>query len=269
MKIEGPEDLVEHGIGYMTLVGERPSSAKNLGDMTERLTAKKRKSLGFDDREATKILENVAFDLNVAAKLRASFVTERAIYISLLEQISGDNGLRERNQFVQRHLTSIVPFANELSFANLMKLRSSEGDAFENFRQSLNQSILEYRKQGRNFTEKDAIELHADVIAPKLAKLNTRVNAARRKINRAGISKIIGWAGAIGFGTYFGLIPHELVAAARLPALQKRLPTFSKFMPHTMPPTVPSGKRACIFCGGYAIFPFHNNGRQRICDLCV
>src|SRR5207247_3073048 len=130
---------------------------------SHRLNPSERTKWGFDAHQTDEILESIAFDLNVAAQLKASFVTDRRIHIDLLERISGDDQLRRRNEILEKHLTTIVPFVNELSPTELLKLRYVEGDAFDSYCKLLNTSFYSYFIHTDEFIEHNAIA-HVDEI---------------------------------------------------------------------------------------------------------
>ncbi len=218
-EISGPDELIEHGGACLALYDPRlmPAAAELLAASTLShvpVSGAGRKKLQMDAFLADEVLESIAFELNIAARLKATFVTDRSIHIQLLERISGDRELLRRNHILQRHLTSIVPFVNDVALDDLLRLRRNEADAFEAFRSSLNASVETYLRHRGKFSEEDAISLHADVIAPQLARLNQKVSVARRKITKAGTTKAAAWTGAIAFGWYSGFVPSELVAAA-------------------------------------------------------
>jgi len=221
----GPSDILEHGTHYMLLDGEPKLDYRKIADALEEenvvLSQADRKRLGLNTRLAGSILESIGFELQMAKLLKVPFVTEREIHLELLQRISGDRKLERRNQIIEKHLTCIVPFLDNVALPDILKLRANEGDAFQRFRKALDVSIDQYSSNGDKFTERDAAQLYSDVLAPELSKLNQQVSAAQKRLRKTAITKASAWAGVIGFGSYMGLVPSDLIAAAQALGLTK------------------------------------------------
>ena len=94
--------------------------------------------------------------------------------------------------------------------------------------ESLNKAIDDYKTVGQDFNERDAKAIYSDIIAPKLAGLDRTVKAARRTLIKDTIRETGAWVGAISFGIYLGIIPAQLIEAAKLLGMTKLLAEFLK-----------------------------------------
>jgi hypothetical protein len=218
--VKAPEMLLEHG-GAKLITLEIPYSEK-IPHVLDQLQAGKKvsltpndiKKIKLDKELASYVHTNLVFELASTQSINTNFLTERDLDIQAIRNILGDPATEKRNQLVQKYLTCLVPFAEDVHPEDLLKIRNGENDAFIVFRQGLNQVIDEYRKQKTGFTENDAREIYGDIIEPKLAQLNSRVSTARKSFIKNTASKIAGWAGAISFGWYSGLLPSDLATVA-------------------------------------------------------
>ena len=89
--------------------------------------------------------------------------------------------------------------------------------------EALNKAIDDVRAQRSNFSERDARLIYTDVVAPELARLDRAVKTARRETLKDVGRSIAGWSAAISFGMYTGLLPEQLLLAAKALGLTKVL----------------------------------------------
>ena len=170
---------------------------------------------------ANKVVDSASYGILTANLLKASFLTDNVLDISFLQSITKDkkgkgNPFEERNRTAFNHLTSIVPFAADVSISNLIKIRKREEEAFIKYRRALNEAIDTYKSNSSSFSEKDARALYSDVIAPGLVDLNQSVQVAKRDLVKKAYRSIIAVVGAISFGIYTGFIPTELAEMAKI-----------------------------------------------------
>jgi len=227
VRVSASETLIEHG--STSYISNTVPYLENVPHILNELEAGKKvtltsndiKRINLDKELASHVHNNLVFELASTQTINTRFLTDRDLDIDSIKNILGDPTIDERNQLVQKYFNFLVPFVEDADPAELLKLRQSEGDAFIVFRKGLNQIIDEYKNQKDGFTENDAREIYGDIIEPKLAQLNDKVVIARKKLLKDTASKIVGWAGAISFGWYAGLLPTELATAATTLGLVK------------------------------------------------
>jgi hypothetical protein len=184
-------------------------------------TAKKKVKLHVD--LANRVMGSVLFEMAAAQSLRTSYLNDADLHVNVLAAISGDVDLARRNQLVQRHLTSLVPFLANVPPSAIMKVREQDDGAFASFRQALNRAVDDVRSQKSDFTESDARAIYSDVIQPELVRIDRAIGNARRSLRRDLGRSVLGWTGAIAFGMYTGLLPDQLAVAAQALGLAKVL----------------------------------------------
>jgi hypothetical protein len=172
---------------------------------------------------ASDIFSSVVFEMTVSQILHTSYLSEAALPIQILSAVSGDRDLARRNSILHKYLTSMVPFLGDASPAAIVRLRQREEESFLTYRQALNKAIDDVRAQRANLKESDARAIYSDVVAPGLARLDRAVRAAKRDLLKELGRSVIVWAGAITFGIYTGLLPAELLGAAKALGLTKIL----------------------------------------------
>ena len=223
LSVTGPELLLEHG-GILFAMEKLPKGLANkrqimaavgAGGIAKLSRAVRERTLKLPDMLTDRIMQNVFFEIACAQCLGTSFVTERELHIDLLNKLSADTRLANRNQLVQRHLTALVPFLGSARVEDLLKLRQREPEAFVVFRSALTRAIEEYRSsRGGRFGKADAKQLYGDVIAPSVAKLDQAFKGSIRNVLKGSAAKVVAWAGAITFGIYAGFLPGELAQVA-------------------------------------------------------
>jgi len=230
VRLKGPEDLLEHGGGGI-IFDQIPDGLRSDPRLVARihhggpikLTRSQRLALGTHKREAEKIRQNLVFELSVCQCLGTSLLTSNQLDVDLLTAISQDAVIAKRNALIQRHLTAIVPFLEELDVRDLLELRTKEADSFILFRGALSKAISDTSANGADFTEERARQIYGDVLAPQLAGLDLKMAGARRAFRKTTGRRIVGWVGAISFGAFTGILPAGLVAAAQALGLTKVL----------------------------------------------
>jgi hypothetical protein len=225
-----PGELFEHGGIYITYdtppkpLDQMPRILlRALDGETIPLSKEVRWKVNIHEDLASKIFQSVIFEMAVSQVLRTSYLSETELPILILSAISGDRDLARRNSLVQKYLTSMVPFIGELSPTAVVRLRQREQESFLTYRQALNRAIDNVRTQRASFKESDARSIFSDVVAPELARLDRAVRSAKRDLLK-DLGRSVGvWAGAITFGIYTGLLPAELLGAAKELGLTKIL----------------------------------------------
>ncbi len=161
------------------------------------------------------VATNAMNGLATSKCLNTAFLTESDIHISFLNSLHELPIVQKQNAISAKHLTSIVPFVEDVKLTDIIKLRNREEDAFINYRRALSSAIAEFVKPGEQFTKKEARALHADIIAPSLASLNIKVKQAKRDLVRKPLRSLAGVVGSISFGMLTGLISPDIPAIAK------------------------------------------------------
>lgn len=221
--IGGPERLLEHGAKVQTL-REIPEAIQEESAILDRvvngstvdLPTTLVRELGLHEAYARQLIAELGLEMYCSEMLGSSFLTERRLHLDILNGMTRSTTLRRRNRIALEHLTSIVPFVDELSPAELLHIRETENDAFIQFRQALNEAIDEYSSDTREFTDEDARQLYGDVLHPRLAELRERIVTARNSMLQSSARKAVAWLGGISFGLYAGALPPAIAGGAAI-----------------------------------------------------
>ena len=187
VRFQGSEELIEHG-SMLSVFRDIPDAIKNMPKIHARILSGETVPLSTYAKKKLKlhlllvdtVFEAIAFHLTSSQCLGTSLLTERTLEVETINSFSENTRLESRNRIAQEHLTTIVPFANDVNVGDLVKLRHREEESFILFRKALNTAIDEYKKQKGNFTKQDAKSLYSDVIAPQLATLDIKMKAAKK-----------------------------------------------------------------------------------------
>jgi hypothetical protein len=230
IRCEAPEELLEHG-GAIISYKDPPEPLRGMPRILQRalegelvrLSLDVRRKLRRHEAAASEVFGSIVFEMAVSQVLGTAYLSDTKLPIEVLSAISGDADLARRNSIVQKHLTSLVPFLGEVPAASVLKLRQREEESFLTYRQALNKAIDDVRAQRSDLSERDARLIYADVVAPELARMDRAVKTARRDILKDVGRSIAGWSAAISFGMYTGLLPEQLLLAAKALGLTKVL----------------------------------------------
>lgn len=180
-----------------------------------------RRRLKIHDELAEIVTNRIAYEIAKAQSLNTTLLTSKSFFSSFLNAISNNPDIEQRNLIAMQHLSSIVPFAEDIEIKELVKLRERESLSFINYRKALNDAIDELRSSKTVFTEREARVLYSDVIAPNLASLERSVNDAKRHLRVQPIRSTIALVGVVAFGLYTGFIPTEMIEITKLLGLGK------------------------------------------------
>ncbi len=121
-----------------------------------------------------------------------------------------------------------MPFANNMSAVDVLKLREAEQEAFIRFRHALNKALNESLTSNPEFGANEARQVYQDIIRPELSNLKSKMKQGYKSLFRDAVFEVGAWSAAIGIGLYSGIVPEALAPAAKAIGLTKVLAEFGK-----------------------------------------
>jgi hypothetical protein len=223
----GPEQYFEHG-GQGKLYYDLPTPISSMPTILKKLNKGEEVPLSYNVFKRLKIhkafardvVRNIGYDLATAQLMNTSFLTHKLLHISFLQSISDNPDIERRNTIALKHLTSFVPFVEDVNISNLIELRKREQEAFILYRQALGKAIDEFKSNKESFKTRDAQALYSDVIAPRLTTLEQRIQYAKRDLVVQPARSIAAFVGVISFGVYAGFIPTDIEKLAAFVGLK-------------------------------------------------
>lgn len=229
MKMEGPDDLLDHG--YMAHVSPDPFPCITHDKKIRKKVEKGKKvkvpkswieKMELDIILADDVFQNAEFSLRSSEAMGSHFVTDRQLEISTINDLTNNIQFQKRNSIIQQHLNAIVPFLNHLTPEKILKIRKNEEEAFVRFRQSLNQTIKECDRLNLDeFTKQDAINIYQEILRPEIERLNQVTKSAHKSVLKGTTYTAAGYVAAIAFGYFTGLMPDDLLLAAKALGITK------------------------------------------------
>ena len=175
--------------------------------------------IAFHKELSRDLVYKLVRQISISEMLGTSYLTHRSFDARLLNHITNNNTQLNNNLLSAKHFQTIVPFATDVSIKNLLKLRERENESFIEFRKAINQAILSCTTSELN--EREAKKIYSDIIAPKLAKLDKKVNEAKRDITKSLFSSLVAGIGIIAFGQYSGFLTNDLIKIAEFLGISK------------------------------------------------
>jgi hypothetical protein len=213
-----PEELYEHG--GIVYFGELPDNLTKLPRILSRinrgervqLSKASRRTIGIHRRVASIPIKSIVYHAAVTNALSTSFLTHRKLDIELLHAISGDPVVQRRNDIIPEHFQLMLPFADGVPVSQLLKLRKREEEAFFRFQAAMHRTVAEVRSVRGDITAQDARNLYGDVIRPRLAELDQKIQEAKRDLIRYPAASLAGTVAVLGFGFFSGMLAAQLQA---------------------------------------------------------
>jgi hypothetical protein len=205
-----PEDLYEHGglIRFDSSPGDLTKLPRILSRITrgERVNLSKASCRRMDiHRDLASIpIQSIFYHAAVANALSTSFLTHRQLDIDLIHAIANDPVTQRRNNILHEHFHLMLPFADDIPVKQLLKLRQREEEAFFRFQAAMHRTVAELRSLRGDVTAHDARNLYGDVIRPRLAELDQKIQGAKRDLIRYPAASLTGTVAVLGFWVFLG-----------------------------------------------------------------
>jgi hypothetical protein len=220
--------------GTFILERELPEEIKRSKKLCEVLEQKGRvkipkiiqRKLNIHKDFAEEVAYNVDYGLACGKCFGASFLTNDQMHLKFLSLLSNNKETENRNKIAYDTLTTTVPFLEDVSLINLVKLRNREFESLRIFRKALNEAILSFYDSKKSITKNIANEIYNDVIAPKLIGMDKKVKIAKKDLVDDFRRTTLSLVGVISFGVLSGFINKELIGIATavgIPTLAKAL----------------------------------------------
>jgi len=177
-----------------------------------KLPTKIAKRLGFHESKAFRIFTNVSFELALSDSLGASVLFDNPLHISFIEKISKDSEIERKNIVALKHMTTVMPFADNVPINKILELREKEPESFLEFQRALRDGMVEFEKS-KNLKESQARSMYAEIIQPALNKLDLTFKNAQRSLIKDVYRNAIAAIGSLSVGVLAGSITNGFVPA--------------------------------------------------------
>lgn len=123
---------------------------------------------GLIDHLAREVETNLTIQDYYSSYYSAHVLTDREFDINLSKLLNnrGDKDYNKRSSIL-KNLDHLVPFIDGVSIEKLLKLRTSEGESFQVYRDKLNKLV-----KTNNLSSAESRELYLDEIQPEINKIN-------------------------------------------------------------------------------------------------
>jgi hypothetical protein len=88
-----------------------------------------------------------------ATTFKSSFITDKEAHLNFINSLHSKDLIVRNNNLALNHLTSIVPFIEDVYLNDILKIREREKESFILSRQALNEAILSFSKTNERFSE--------------------------------------------------------------------------------------------------------------------
>ena len=226
-QVHGSEKYFDHGMIFLN--SKIPPYLKKRQAILSQINSGKQitlarsaiKEMEIDEDIIHTFIHNTLFGLSTSYGLNTSYLTQSQRQIDFINALNKKSELKDNNIVSHKHLRSIIPFIEDVSIENLIKLRKRESEAFINYRTALKESLIHFRNIKGKFTQAEAKEFYSDVLEPKIASLDIKVKKAKRDLINKPLRSIAGVVGVLSFGMISGLFPENISQLAQVIGLTK------------------------------------------------
>ncbi len=217
--IKGSEDFVEHGaMGFSLYTPPKwlVQKAKSIEERGLRGGVHLSKKVLLDSKIPQSFLSPIKFDVFLqlfcsrALGINAKYLANSAADVSLLCSLTDDKDFKQFDEVSQKDLVHYLPIIQDVPLKYLLKVRSTEHDAFLAYRNTINHIIKEYVVQRKHISNVDSRQIYEDIIYPKLCDLDAKVNSIKRKARKQLVQDVTIGTAAVVVGVFSGIVPSEL-----------------------------------------------------------
>jgi hypothetical protein len=208
----GPEDYIEHGEVVIRFPEPPQWIAKSWRpgpDGLVRIPAKKAKRTGLVQALFQRIASDTTFQLAYGTPRRAKLLTDLPGDTELLRGLDQEDvEVQSQRAILLNALGHALPFTNELSLEQTVRLREELRGAFEQYRFAIT-SIVRSHERDQDLTPRRAKELFRDELQPKIVTLENQLETERGRIRRKFAATAAVMSVVVGLGL-FGILPPAI-----------------------------------------------------------
>ncbi len=209
--IRGPEDYIEHGQAVIQYLEPPQWVAKSWRpdrDGRIRLPAAKVRKTGWINVLFQRIASDTSFHLALGLQRRAKLLTGLPGDTELLRGIDQEEpDVQNQRAILTNALSHALPFTNDLSLAQTVRLRKELRGAFEQYRFAIT-SIVRSHERDQNLTPRRAREIFGDELLPKIVALESQLSAERKRMKVKALATAGVISAMVGLGL-FGFLPSS------------------------------------------------------------
>jgi hypothetical protein len=205
--IHGPKQYIEHGEIVLQLP-ERPSwVAKSWRAGSDGLVVvpqRTARKVGFVHSLFRRIASDTTFYLAYGIPRRSKLLTDLPGDTELLRGIDQEElEVQKQRAILLNALGHALPFTNELSLAETIKLRNELKGAFEQYRFAIT-SVVRAHQNDKSLSPKIAKQIFQDELIPKITVLENQIEAERKRmrvrtLSTTGVISVVVGLGLFGF----------------------------------------------------------------------
>lgn len=207
IELTGPEGLVPHGRQYFHLY-ELPKSFKQLAQkkvLPYVLTEKDIIESKVTSFISGPIVENIFFQEWHSTFYRTKHLTDDELHLNYAKRIN-DIETSRISSALTSSLKHSLPIAFSKDTNEILKIRESEKEAFEVYRDKINKLVKDLPSQDpSNYSE-----MFNDIIVPEINIINKQINDRKKTIRSSISDKVLFGLGTVTVGLYSGIIPQDI-----------------------------------------------------------
>lgn len=137
-----------------------------------------------------------------------SYLTNRpydATLISRIQNMGLHEDTIEHTRMIENSLFHKVPVIGDVAIEKIVKLRQTDGVAFDGYRSKMNAILDTFDTLDRKAIK----DIQRDIIIPELDMMEQVIHRNRQALLKSVAQEVLVWGGSIGFGVFSGMIPID------------------------------------------------------------
>lgn len=207
LKIEGPKELIDHGVQYLHFYGSLPEYFDRLVNKKLPYIFSKAEILseGLLSLIISPILKDLSNQEWHSAFYGTSYLCDNPAQMRFASKLNSKAFAASSSAF-NKGMSHSLPSVYSKDVAHLVKLREHEGEAFSVYRNKIH-SLLRSTNQ---WTEAEVSDVFRDKILPEINSIDKKVKDWKVKSRESLKEKLIFGSGAVSIGLYAGMLPPEI-----------------------------------------------------------
>lgn len=211
LDFKGPKLLFEHGSTSVLMPTSQLSLAKYTVGQKKKLTRTEIRKLNLSRFVFDPILDEVLWQNIHTHTVKSQYLSNSEFELSIATLV-GSPELIRTSKAIMVGMAHSVPTVESVPIEKLLKLRRTEGESFEVYRDALSRTL----RKAENLGSKEISQLVADELRPEINRIESNIKNAKKLLISSLKTDLLIGAGYITIGLFGGFLSPqagELVAA--------------------------------------------------------
>ena len=207
LKIEGPKEIIEHGVSYIHLFGNLPAYITRLSD--KELPYKFSKEEVLSEGMLSLIISPIIKDLSNqewhSAFYGTSYLCDNPTHMKIASKLNSKAYTASSSAF-NNAMSHSLPSVYAKDLGVIVKLRENEEEAFSVYRDKVHSLLRTTNK----WSDAEVAEAFRDEVLPEVNLIDKKIKDWKVRTKESLKEKVLFGSGAVSIGLYAGMLPPNI-----------------------------------------------------------